>query len=239
MKIFNRFIIIASIATMFPAAARAAGPAGAGLRAAVGALEQGYDSLTDMQAEFKQTTFIASMKRQERGAGDVSIKKAPGAMAMFRFDYTTPRQQIISNGKKVWYYLPENKQVMVSDVKGMFEGSRGIALNYLTGMGHISRDFSISFTDGGRDKKGNYLLELIPKKPTRVLTKLILTVQRADVEQYENNGKVGAAFPVVSSVVFDSFGNRTTIEFSKIRVNRGISSTRFNFRIPAGTEIMR
>ena len=95
--------------------------------------------------------------------GELSIKKAPGG-AMFRFNYTKPRQQIISNGKTVWYYLPDNKQVMVSDVAALFEGGNGMALNYLTGMGHLSADFTAEFPEGRRDKKGNYVIDLVPKK---------------------------------------------------------------------------
>ena len=111
----------------------------------VATLEQGYATLTDLQADFSQRTVIASMNREERGSGELFIKKTTGGTAMFRFNYTKPRQQIISNGKTVWYYLPENKQVMISDVAALFEGGNGIALNYLTGMGHISADFTAAF----------------------------------------------------------------------------------------------
>lgn len=212
---------------------------GADLAEVIATLEQGYNSLEDVQADFSQRTAIASMKREEHGKGELFIKKAALGQAMFRFDYTTPQQQIISNGKKVWYYLPDNKQVMVSDVSELFSGGNGIALNYLTGMGHVSRDFTITFAGEGRDKKGNYVLNLAPKKPNQVMTRLRLTIAAAAVEQFMESGKPMAMFPIVSSVVDDPFGNQTIFEFSRVKVNQGLSKGRFAFKIPKGVEVIK
>lgn len=211
---------------------------GAELADVVKTLEQGYNKLTDVQAEFSQRTDIASMKRQERGAGELFIKKPAGATAMFRFNYTRPKQQIIYNGKKVWYYLPENKQVMVSDVTTLFQGGNTVALNYLTGMGRVSKDFIIKSVANGRDKKGNYVLELVPKKPTQTMAKLQLTIESQAVESFIKEGHAVNPFPIAASVVFDAFGNRTAIEFSNVRTNRGMRNDRFSFKIPSGVEVI-
>jgi outer membrane lipoprotein carrier protein len=209
------------------------------LAAVVATLEEGYNSLSDLQADFSQRTFIASMKREELGKGELFIKKSAGSSAMFRFNYTKPRQQIISNDKTVWYYIPDNKQVMVSDVAALFEGGSSIALSYLTGMGHVSRDFSISFAGKGRDQKGNYVLELVPKKPNQVMSKLQLTIAASAVDQYRESGTPRTPFPIVSSVVYDPFGNRTAIEFSRVKVNQGMGNERFTFKIPKGVEVIK
>ena len=116
---------------------------------------------------------------------------------MFRFNYLKPKQQIVSNGKQVWFYLPENKQVMVSSVADMFKGGNSIALNYLTGLGHVSRDFNISFASEPRDKSGNYQLELVPKSPSPVLAKLQLTVSAAAVEAFVREWQRQDIFPVL------------------------------------------
>ena len=239
MKILNLIIVMVAgmTAVCFSSPASAAG--GADLQAVVATLEKSYNELKDMQAEFSQTTLIASIKREERGSGEVSIKKPAGGTAMFRFDYRKPNQQIVSNGKTVWYYLPENNQVMVSDVARLFDGGKGVALNYLTGMGHVSRDFTISFAGSGRDKKGNYVLDLVPKRESQALAKLQLAIDAKAVERYKAEGKAEGQFPVVSSVVFDPLGNKTTIHYSKVRVNRGIGSERFNFKVPAGAEVIK
>ncbi|HEX9024608.1 MAG TPA: outer membrane lipoprotein carrier protein LolA, partial [Geobacteraceae bacterium] len=187
----------------------------ADLSAVIATLEQDYNALSDVQAAFSQKTTIASIKREERGKGELFIKKGSGAEAMFRFDYEKPRQQIVSDGKQVWYYLPDNKQVMVSDVKALFAGGNGMALNYLTGLGHVSRDFKISFAKEGQDRKGNYVLDLVPKKPNQVMTRLRLTIAAQAVEQFRESGKPLALFPVIESAMDDPYGNRTVIEFSR------------------------
>jgi len=212
---------------------------GADLKEVIASLEQGYDALTDVQADFTQRTVIASIKREELGRGELFIKKTAGSSSMFRFDYSKPRQQIISDGKTAWYYLPDNKQVMVSDIAVLFAGGNGIALNYLTGMGHLSKDFSISFAGDGRDKKGNYVLELVPRKPSQAIAKLRLTVLSSLVEQFQESGKSQPVFPVVSSVVDDNLGNRTFIELSRVKVNQGIANSRFRFKIPKGVEVIK
>jgi outer membrane lipoprotein carrier protein len=202
-------------------------------------LEQGYATLNDVQAEFSQRSTIAAMKREEKGGGELFIKKGGGKDAMFRFNYTKPKQQIICNGKKVWYYLPEQKQVMIMDLEQMFEGGNGVALNYLTGLGHVSKDFNIVFAPQPRDKKGNYQLELTPKQKSAAMSKIELSIQAEAVEQFLAKGQPSTPFPVAASTVFDHIGNATRIEFSNVKTNRGLESGKFSFKVPAGVEIVK
>ncbi len=232
------FVFFGILLTAF-APQKIAWSAEADLKDVVSTLEQGYKALNDVQADFSQRTALASIKKEQRGSGTLVIKKPAGAAAMFRFNYTKPQQLIVSDGKSVWFYLPENRQVMVSEVANLFDKQNGITLNYLTGMDRLSRDFTASFAGNGRDGKGNYVLELIPKKKNRVLAKLHITVAEQAVEKFMQEGAARDPFPVVSSVVYDAFGNRTAIEFSRIRVNRGVSNSLFNFRVPSGVEVIR
>ena len=220
-----------------PAAFAAETPAS--LNDVVAALEKGYATLQDVQADFSQKTTISSIKKEQRGNGVVFLKRPGSATAMFRFNYKKPNQQIISNGKQVWFYLPENKQVMISSVAAMFKGGNGMALSYLTGLGHVSRDFSIVFSKEQRDKNGNYHLELIPKKPTAVLAKLHLTVSDAAVNSFQKDGTVKDLFPIVASVIYDAGGNETRIDYNRARVNKGIDSKKFNFKTPFGVEVVK
>jgi outer membrane lipoprotein carrier protein len=203
------------------------------------ALEKGYAGLQDVQADFSQKTTISSLNREQKGVGEVFLKRPASATAMFRFNYAKPKQQIISNGKQVWFYLSENKQVMVSPVVDMFKGGNAIALSYLTGLGNVSRDFTVAFAKDPQDKQGNYQLEMIPKKPSPVLVKLQLTVSSQAVEHFIADGDVKDIFPVVSSVVYDAVGNQTRIDYSRVRVNKGLDNGKFHFKIPEGVEIVK
>ena len=210
------------------------------LKTVVAALEQGYRSITDVQASFSQRSVIAGIDRPQNGAGDFVIRKAAGSPAMFRFTYTKPqKQEIVCNGRTVWLYIPDNRQVMQMDTETLFAGGNGIAISYLTGLGEVSRDFTIAFARERQDKKGNYQLELTPKKPGPVLAKLLLTVSGALVEQFEQTGKAAGLFPVVSSTIIDAGGNRTSMEYSGAKTNRDISPSRFSFKVPAGVEVVK
>jgi outer membrane lipoprotein carrier protein len=230
------FVVLLLLLTVCPATAA---DKAATLHDVVAALEKGYATLQDVQADFTQKTTVAGIKKEQRGNGEVLLKRPGSSTAMFRFDYAKPKQQIVSNGKQIWFYLPENKQAMISPVSGMFKGGNSIALSYLTGMGHVSRDFSIAFAKEQRDNNGNYQLEMYPKKATPVLTKLSLSVSAEAVNRFLQQGTVRDIFPIVSSIVVDASGNETRIDYSHARVNRGIDSGKFNFKIPQGVQIIK
>lgn len=211
----------------------------ADLSQVVRTVEQGYGSLNDLQADFSQRSSMKAMKREEKGAGELFLKKGGGKDSMFRFDYSKPKQQIVSNGKTVWYYIPDQKQVMVMDLAQLLEASNGIAMNYLSGLGQVSKDFSIAFAAEQKDKNGNYQLELTPHKKSPAMAKLLLTISGDAVESLVAKGKTSTPFPVLSSTVVDQVGNTTRMDFSNVRTNRGVSSGKFNFKIPSGVQVIK
>jgi outer membrane lipoprotein carrier protein len=232
-------LVLAAIFVLGTAGAGMSASKPAALKDVTAALEKGYAGLQDVQADFSQKTTITSVNREQKGSGEVFLKRPASATAMFRFNYAKPKQQIVSNGKQVWFYLPENKQVMVSNVADMFKGGNSIALSYLTGLGHVSRDFTVAFAKEPQDRQGNYQLELIPKKASPVLARLQLTISAEAVEQFLAEGDVKDLFPVLSSVVHDAGGNQTRIDYSRVRVNKGLDNGKFNFKIPDGVEVIK
>lgn len=209
-----------------------------GLQDILAALKKGYASMDDLQADFSQKTYVAALKREEKGSGELFLKKLAGS-AMFRFNYVKPKQQIISNGTSVWYYLPENRQVILTDSAKLFAGGNAMAMSYLTGLGSLETDFDIKLLSVAPDKKGNYLLELMPKKHNAAVARLHLAVSASAVEKSRSTDSTEAFFPLAASVLFDQLGNRTTIEYSRIRVNSGVASDRFSFKVPAGVEVIK
>jgi len=231
---FQRFVTaFLALLLMLPATLFAAQ-----LQDILSAVKAGYASMDDLHAEFSQRTYVAALKREEKGSGEVFLKKQGGS-AMFRFNYVRPKQQIISNGHSVWYYLPENRQVIISETAKLFSGGNGIALSYLTGLGNLSDDFTIRLISEAPDKKGNYQLELIPKKHNNAVAKLQLHVPADAVEKVRGAKISEPFFPIVSSVLHDQVGNRTTIEYSKVRVNGKVADDRFNFKTPKGVEVIK
>lgn len=213
--------------------------ADATLQQVVSTVELGYGSLKDLKAGFSQTTVLAGFPKPQKGEGELSLRRMGQGAAQFRFDYTTPRQTIVSNGKQVWFYQPENRQVLISPLEKMVQGGNSIGMAYLTGLGNLSRDFTASFGKPGRDKQGNYLLELTPIKPTPLLARLYLTVKAEAVNGMLAENRVTVPFPIVASVIRDASGTETRFSYSNIRTNSGLTAASFNFTPPKGTEIIK
>lgn len=233
-RIFSALLAVTCLLFALPAVAAPA----ATLKEVVATLETGYGALQDLQTAFSQQTAISAIKRVEKGSGELFLKKGKGANPLFRFNYAKPKQQIVCDGKTVWFYQQDSKQVLVSDAASIFSGGNAIAMSYLTGLGRLSQDFTIRFAREVPDRKGNYTLELLPKKPTPAVAKLQLTVSGEAVDQFRASGRPQLLFPVVSSVLFDLMGNQTTIEYSGVKVNRGMGSDRFTFKVPRGVQVI-
>jgi outer membrane lipoprotein carrier protein len=209
------------------------------LQQVITTLEQGYASLKDLQAAFNQTTTLAGFPKPQKGHGELALRRPSQGTAQFRFDYDVPKQSIISNGRQVWFYQPENRQVLVSSLEGMMKGGNSIGMAYLTGLGNVSKDFSAAFSKPARDKQGNYLLDLTPRKPTPVLAKMRLSIREEAVKSFLTAGQAKVPFPVASSTVVDASGTETRIDYSRIRTNNGLSVTKFTFNVPQGVEIIK
>lgn len=232
MKFFAYMLLINALFCLTPMSATAQE---ATIQQVVSALEQSYTGLKDMQAAFSQSTTLPGLPKPQKGNGELLLRRPDKGAAQFRFDYASPKQQIVSNGRQLWFYQPENRQVIVTSVETMMKSGGNLAMAYLTGLGNVSKDFSAAFAKEAKDKNANYQIELTPRNPSPALSKLRLTISK---EIVENPGS-SAGFPIVSSVLIDSNGTETRIDYSKVRINRGMSSSRFNFKIPEGTEIIK
>ncbi len=246
-----------------------------GLRDVIEALEQPFQNqhIRDYNADFFQESRISTLDRLQRARGRVSVRfdyerKRPGQvpLVMFHWEYQEPtRQEIVSDGKTLWVYLPENNQVIQSDVEMVSQARENDPMTFLTGLGNLSRDFQIGFAEPNRDARGNYILDLRPRRSTALINRMVIVVDRYAVEEPgtdprrpatprnvppagvptpEDFFKKGAGgntivFPILSTTVYDPNGNSTTIEFSDVKVNRGLPPGGFHFSPPAGVEVLR
>ena len=151
----------------------------------------GQAPVGDFTADFFQRTLLKKEGREMRGDGVVSVRLATAASPlMFRFQYYRPYQQeIVSDGKSLWIYHPENREVILSDVSFIynrpgFNPDRDSAVNFLQGLGRISKDFHINFASGMYDAAGNYVLELNPRRAMLNTRRMLLVVSRDSVLSY-------------------------------------------------------
>jgi len=183
-------------------------------------VQKRYEITHDLEANFIQETLGKMMKGLPRAEGKVYFKKK----GMMRWDYKTPNQKLISNGVTLWYYQPEEKQVLIYNVSKAI-GER-VPLAFLSGEGNLSRDFTLTnFNESIAQGEDHFILELIPKQPFQALAKLILTVDKK-------------TYMVVQTDVYDEFGNVTRTRFIDIKTNLSPPNSIFNFTIPPGTEVL-
>ena len=184
-------------------------------------IQNRYEKTNDFEANFIQEYIGKVMRQPNKGEGKVYFKKK----GMMRWDYTVPTQKLISDGHTLWYYQPEEKQVLVSDVSRVLKEKTPLA--FLAGEGNLGRDFKLlNLNESVSQKEDNYVVELAPKEPLATLSKLILTVDKK-------------SYTVLQADVFDGLGNVTRTRFIEIKTNVGLSNSFFHFTIPPGTEIIK
>lgn len=216
----------------------------------------GAPLITTVQADFFQRSTIAAKNREFRAEGKMYLLPATSSESLkFRFDYYRPtRQEIVCDGRTLWIYLPENRQVILSDVAEFFSPERANAgrtrgINFLQGLGRISKDFTIIFNRTITDQAGNYILDLTPLRASVTIEKLFITVSREAVERRAGarpqtglptaRAEQLVPFPILATTVVDHEGNSTIMEFSNAVTNSMVSDMLFNFDIPPDAQVVR
>ncbi len=190
------------------------------LEEVVARIQAQYENNQDFQANFQQESFLKSLGRKQEAQGIVYFKK-PGKM---RWIYQKPtRQEIICDGRNLWNYRPEEKQVVVSPLSQAF--SSKVPQTFLAGLGNLQKDFQARFLK--EPSAGtSYLLEFVPLENQGSLEKLFLTVEKG-------------SFKIIQAQIQDVMGNTTQINFAKIKFNNNLADSLFHFTPPPGVEVFK
>lgn len=185
-------------------------------------IQDTYEQTGQVRARFTQTVTLKAMKKTEREEGVFYFKK-PKRM---RWVYRKPAaKELVINPDKAWLYVPADKIAYLQDADSLFKST--VSVRFLAGIGKLKEDFRISFAgEKGADKEGAYLLDLVPVKPEQGVKKLQIAVNRE-------------SFQIVRVVLFDPYGNTTTLSFSEIELNRDLPDSLFTFKPPAGVDVMK
>ena len=210
----RRFLI--GLLLLAPAAAAGqARPPAAELAQSV---QQKYDRVKDFTADFTHTYEGGVLKKKASERGTVQIKK-PGRM---RWEYTAPEKKtFVSDGRKVYSYIPADKQVIVNNVPPDDEATTAVL--FLAGKGNLTRDFKVSYADGAPD--GTWALRLDPKQKQHDYDWLVLGVDTKSLQ-------------IRSLTAADQQGGRSTFQFSNYRENTGAPDNVFAFKIPRGVDVI-
>ena len=191
------------------------------LDAVVNGLESTYGKMNDLKAEFTQVAKNRSLGQDVKAEGTVYLKKG-GKM---RWEYKSPSpQQIVSDGTYLWVYTPELNQVNKGDAPKALAGPAG---SFLQGLGKVREEFTVRFLNPANtaDGAGRPVLDLTPKKPTPLLTRLVLTLDPKD-------------YVVREAVLYDQLQNTVTMSFNRVVINSGLGDTLFAFTPPKGAAVV-
>jgi outer membrane lipoprotein carrier protein len=185
------------------------------------ALQKKYDTIRDFAAEFTHAYTGGVLKKQITERGRLLIKK-PGKM---RWEYSAPDQKLfVSDGIKMYSYLPQDKQVIVSNVPPEDEASTPTL--FLAGKGNLTRDFipSPGEVPNGMPP-GSRALKLVPKSTQRDYDWLILVVEAQTLD-------------LRGLVTVDAQGGISSFSFTNLKVNTNPSDKEFAFKIPRGVDVV-
>ncbi len=184
-------------------------------------VQKKYESLKNFSADFTQETYLMALDQKRTLEGKVILSK-PGKMSWIYLGEN--EQQIISNGKVLWYYQPNDKTVMVGELQGVLGGS--VPFDFLSGMGNISKEFTVAKPDPEhKPGPGQAVLKLIPGNPMPNVSELSVFVNLK-------------TFLLDKIVIYDAFGNATTLMLENAAVNRNIPDKTFEFKPPKDVEVI-
>jgi len=184
-------------------------------------LQKKYDGITDFSADFIHSYEGGVLRKTITERGRLLIKK-PGKM---RWEYTVPEQKtFVSDGMKMYSYIPRDKQVIVASVPPQDQATTPTL--FLAGKGNLTRDFSPSLVDLPAGMlSGSRALKLVPKTRQQDYDWLILVV---DPETLNLRGLV----------TVDAQGGKSSFSFSNLKQNVGLTDKDFTFKIPRGVDVV-
>lgn len=195
-------------------------PAAAGGDALARAVQTHYQQVRDFTADFEQTYVGGALKRRTVERGTVAIRK-PGRM---RWDYQNPEKKLfISDGTRMYFYVPADKQVRVSALPA--DGRVPTPILFLAGRGDLLRDFRVEEVAAPGGVAGVRALRLRPVKPEPEYETLTLVVD-------------SSSYAIRQLVVLDGQGGTSTFGFTNLKENVGVPDSRFVFTMPKGVDVV-
>ncbi|NPA39637.1 MAG: outer membrane lipoprotein carrier protein LolA [Thermodesulfobacteria bacterium] len=180
-------------------------------------IQRFYESINSLEADFIQKTYFFNGKVKVY-EGKLWLKK-PGK---FRWEYLKPeRFLIVSSGKFIYIYYPEEKQAFVYKTTRAI--SSQMVIGFMNGKGNIKKDLKLdSFKV---IKRHWWMISFVPAHPDPQIEKIILI---ADLK----TGEVKRFF------VINSAGQKVEVTFKNVKYNVKIRDSLFTIHLPKDAELI-
>jgi outer membrane lipoprotein carrier protein len=183
------------------------------------AVDERYNHLHTLQAEFTEIYRGAGMERTE--SGTLWLKK-PGKM---RWEYRSPRDKLfLSNGKDAWFYVPGERQVRRTAVKKLDDLRSPLA--FLLGKTRLEKELQgLSLApDMAPLTMGDVVLRGVPKSLADRVSQVLL-----EITPEHWIGRI---------LIEEVDGSVTEYRFSSQKEDVAVADQRFRFTAPDGVEVI-
>jgi outer membrane lipoprotein carrier protein len=183
------------------------------------AVDERYNHLRSLQAEFTEIYRGAGMERTE--SGTLWLKK-PGKM---RWEYRSPRDKLfLSDGRNAWFYVPGERQVRRTAVKKLDDLQSPLA--FLLGKTKLEKELpGLSLApDVTPLAAGDVVLRGVPKSLADRVSQVLL-----EITPDHWIGRI---------LIEEVDGSVTEYRFSSPRENVDVPDQRFQFVVPDGVEVI-
>ena len=206
MRNFVVLVVATAIATASPAP---------DVHAIAQAVDERYNHLHTLQAEFTEIYRGAGMERTE--SGTLWLKK-PGKM---RWEYRSPREKLfLSDGKDAWFYVPGERQVRRTAVKKLDDLRSPLA--FLLGKTKLEKELQgLSLApDVAPLTAGDVVLRGVPKSLADRVSQVLL-----EITPEHWIGRI---------LIEEVDGSVTEYRFSGQKEDVAVADQRFQFTVPMG-----
>lgn len=185
------------------------------------ALQKKIDAVKDFSSDFVHVYEGGVLRKKVTESGRLLVKK-PGKM---RWEYLKPEPKtFVSDGVKLYSYVPADKQVVVSSVPA--DDRATTPTLFLAGKGSLIRDFTAALTDPPPGMPaGSRALKLVPKTHQPDFDWLVLVVDPGSLA-------------IRGLVTVDGQGGTSSFSFTNLKENVGLTDKEFAFKIPRGVDVV-
>jgi outer membrane lipoprotein carrier protein len=198
------------------------GAVGEDVHSVAQAVDEHYNHLRTLQADFTEEYRGAGMERTESGTvwlAKGGLKK-PGKM---RWEYRSPKEKLfVSDGKDAWFYVPGDRQARRTDARKLDDVRSPLA--FLLGRSKLEKELSgLSLApDVAPVEAGDVVLRGVPQALADRVSEILI--------------EVTPEHRIARIVVDEVDGSATEYRFSEQKEDVAIPEGRFQFNPPAGTE---
>ena len=200
----------------------AAGAVAEDVHSVAAAVDEHYNHLRSLQAEFTEVYRGSGMERTESGTlwlAKGGLKKS-GKM---RWEYRSPREKLfVSDGKDAWFYVPGDRQARKTDARKLDDVRSPLA--FLLGKSKLEKELQgLSLApDVAPVAAEDVVLRGVPQALAERVSEILL--------------EVTPEHRIARIVINEVDGSVTEYRFSDQKENEVILDGRFQFTPPPGTE---